>query len=662
MGQPPQRRYPSRWIATWIVALVIAGGCTNATSPSSTPTSAPTVEANAPQLSPADAVVTTSTNDTARVGGAPSSKKGGLPTGTLKRLQSELKAYFVRAPLKGYRHSALVVDLDNDQTILNVRSKTLMKPASNTKLFTTAAALGILGPDYRFETGVYTDGWVDKKGVVRGNLYMVGAHDFTWSEYFYPTARFPVEQLVAQLKAKGIHKVTGKVHVHGEFVVDGKRFSTYKASVHRKAALKLFYKVLKSNKISVKKGETFALFHPPQGAKPLAVWRSVPLSVATWPVNSVSHNEFADSLCRHIGLVKRNKSTYEAGGAEVVAFVKRLGINTKGMKLNDGSGLSHDNRVTASQLVGLIKAMRKRPEGQAWFRTMSKGGVDGTLKGRLRVPDTQGRVFAKTGTLNGVITTSGVLVNRHNGHTYAFAMLMNDVPRARSGGSGRSIARNVQDRVLTHLGSDVVPNGARPATPTLRFVGAGGGGGNVVSMRWEAVPGATAYRVWISDDGLVWDRSRAVVTKGLDHSLRKWPSRQTVYVRLTALNRAGESEPSDAYAARLDAGRKILVVDGNDRWQAEPARENPLAQGHDHVATYVQAMPKGSIDSCANEAVVEGKVWLPKYDVVIWSLGEESSTYATFDAREQKLVQTYLQGGGNLLVSGSETGFDLAGA
>ena len=67
-----------------------------------------------------------------------------------------------------------------------------------------------------------------------------------------------------------------------------------------------------------------------------------------------------------------------------------------------------------------------------------------------------------------------------------------------------------------------------------------------------------------------------------------------------------------------------------------------------------------SFDSATNEAVIEGNVDLNNYSIIDWILGEEATTTSSFSITEQEFVQTYLENGGFLFVSGSEIGYDLA--
>ncbi|HET9950063.1 MAG TPA: D-alanyl-D-alanine carboxypeptidase/D-alanyl-D-alanine-endopeptidase [Longimicrobiales bacterium] len=103
---------------------------------------------------------------------------------------------------------AMIVSLDAGDTLFALAADTPLAPASNLKLITTAAALRVLGPDYRFRTLVLTDGEV-RNGVVEGDLVLYGGGDPGISDRFYATRDEVFHRLADQLEELGIHAVAG---------------------------------------------------------------------------------------------------------------------------------------------------------------------------------------------------------------------------------------------------------------------------------------------------------------------------------------------------------------------------------------------------------------------------------------------------------------------
>jgi len=103
-----------------------------------------------------------------------------------------------------------VVDLRTGEEVFSHGPDTSLNPASTMKVVTSATALKMLGPSYRFTTDVYTDGEVDASGTLKGNLYIEGHGD--------PT--MVVEKLwklVGDLKSEGIERIEGHVVFDEDF-------------------------------------------------------------------------------------------------------------------------------------------------------------------------------------------------------------------------------------------------------------------------------------------------------------------------------------------------------------------------------------------------------------------------------------------------------------
>lgn len=118
---------------------------------------------------------------------------------------------FVEAPnFAGGNLAVLVKDIRNGRTVLDYRSGKSLLPASNMKLVTTATALELLGPDFRFETPLEYDGAIDSLGVLHGNIYIVGSGDPTIGSEVFNDHDF-INRWVEAVQKMGIKSVLGHV-------------------------------------------------------------------------------------------------------------------------------------------------------------------------------------------------------------------------------------------------------------------------------------------------------------------------------------------------------------------------------------------------------------------------------------------------------------------
>lgn len=151
-----------------------------------------------------------------------------------------------------------------------------------------------------------------------------------------------------------------------------------------------------------------------------------PLALDLTHVNKVSQNLHSELLIRRVGLVAGSGSI-EDGVAAIAAMMERAGVPRTAWDLSDGSGMSTYNRLSPRAVATLLRWASAQPWGAAWRATFPIAGVDGTLARRFKGTPLEGRLFAKTGSLNATNALSGYMTAR-SGRTLIFSFYANDVP------------------------------------------------------------------------------------------------------------------------------------------------------------------------------------------------------------------------------------------
>lgn len=164
----------------------------------------------------------------------------------------------------------------------------------------------------------------------------------------------------------------------------------------------------------------------PLQSAPLARLTPPPLIEDMRVINKDSQNLHAELMLRRVGLQAGSGSIAD-GVAAVRAMLDRAGVPRLAYGFSDGSGMSTYNRVAPRGMVVLLRWIAAQPWGQAWRTTLPIGGVDGTLSKRFRGTPLQGRIFAKTGTINATNALSGYMIAA-SGRTLVFSAYANDVP------------------------------------------------------------------------------------------------------------------------------------------------------------------------------------------------------------------------------------------
>ncbi len=295
----------------------------------------------------------------------------------------------------------------------------------------------------------------------------------------------------------------------------------------------------------------------------------------------------------------------------------------------------------------------------------------------------RGVAFANFGEIRELSTMPGLLLETvfHDNATDAQQYTTPEFRNIMARGVYKGIVKFFNDR-------DNSPITMVPEPPTHVFAKNTGNG--EITVSWNTPPAnngngvlgdpATGYKLYIGTHGKAFADGIAVT--GNSHVVPGLLADKTYYFRVAATNPGGESFQSATVAARTPSAGvsaiDYLIVDGYDRLDRSSAlRITSSTQlvnlrrlflekmnSYDYMVEHAKSLEYCgvSFDGASNEAVIQGDAVLGDYTGVNWYLGEESTFENTFDAVEKQSVIAYLNGGGNLIVSGAEIGWEIGRA
>ncbi|MBR9978460.1 MAG: D-alanyl-D-alanine carboxypeptidase/D-alanyl-D-alanine-endopeptidase [Bacteroidetes bacterium] len=409
-------------------------------------------------------------------------------------------------------------------TVLYARNEhLLLRPASNVKLFTTAAAVLGMPQDFHFETTIAV------AGTRRHTLYCIGGGDPLFSSQ-------DIQKLAQFVHAANIERIDTLVmdgslynaDIYGQgwmwddeadpftpylsaFPVDGNvvRINVRKTSQQASSIIvssrpsSRFFQITQADAADagrhgsgfhmekVPRSNEILLFGTPRSgrteSKQFSIWRPIdvfadllqtelqrrgitadtlvvtsasskpselqplgsirrPLSPVLAEMNKKSNNLSAEAMLRALSFgTGRSISQVSAsdGLAAMSVILKIHRMDERDMALYDGSGISFYNLATAASLGRLLRMLAANEAYERFRASLAIGGVDGTLRNRMRDLAASRGFRGKTGTVRGVSALSGY-VQAPGGHLLTVVMLMQNF-------KGRHTPyRAVQDRIVRH--------------------------------------------------------------------------------------------------------------------------------------------------------------------------------------------------------------------
>lgn len=423
----------------------------------------------------------------------------------------------------------LAVPLDGGPALARWNEERAFNPASTMKLLTTYAALGMLGQDYRWRTGVYLTGLLDGDRL-DGDVVLRGGGD----------PKLVIEDmlaLVARMRAAGLRRIDGNLVIDDALYdldpdrlapIDGEvtrpyNVTPYPALMNFKSTRFVFTPGRKGldiqldppladvkivNKVKLVRGRcrhgvgsvliadrsddrralvevsgrystgcgsrgTFAsvlshrqfihgffkaawlesggewdgMTRVETGAasgEPWLVWESPrTLAEVAVDVNKTSNNVMTRQLLLQVAAdVMKVPATIDRARMAVLGWLEQRGLEFPELVLDNGSGLSRRERMSAAAQARLLSDAAASPYADLFRATLPIVGVDGTMRYRLRDHPVRGNGWIKTGSLENVRAIAGY-VDAASGRRYAVSMLVNS-PHA-------SASRAAQDEFLRYV-------------------------------------------------------------------------------------------------------------------------------------------------------------------------------------------------------------------
>jgi D-alanyl-D-alanine carboxypeptidase len=335
--------------------------------------------------------------------------------------------------------SVVVIDQKTGEIVFEKNGDSPRKPASVQKLLTASAAFTYLIPTQRFTTSVWL-GTKSKSIVIKGSLDPWFSLNDLQAKKMGRTSLPRIEyNTLSALKQANSGSIRNSTIYYSDL---------YSQDV---ANLKSFYikhgakPIMK--RVSAVEAEELA-------AEPILTSESPELQEILAFTLTWSDNLLAERIAR-LASQAAGHSLDDQGVAQTFNEVlSNFGITNRNLIIQDASGLSRENRITAKQVAELLFKIRVDPKFSPLINGLPVGGVTGTLRHRFieTAPQAVGLIKAKTGTLNGTANLAGYVES--GDREYAFVIFAD---RLRKTGVAESRARNTVDRLLGKVAAPLFP-------------------------------------------------------------------------------------------------------------------------------------------------------------------------------------------------------------
>jgi D-alanyl-D-alanine carboxypeptidase/D-alanyl-D-alanine-endopeptidase (penicillin-binding protein 4) len=327
----------------------------------------------------------------------------------------------------------ILIDGTTGAVIYEKNANSQRKPASVMKILSGASALEYLNPLSSFLTTVSL-GSEEKTLVINGSFDPWFSLDDRVAKKMHRTSlpRIAFNSMTALKKANSGSLKNIKVFYTGLYSKDVANLKAFWARRGFKPTMK---SIGSETAITQSQSTVLESYSPPL------------LEILDFTMLN-SDNLLAERLARLASKAAGHSFDDKGVAITFAELLSHFQIDSSKLVIADASGLSKENRVTATIMGQLLFKLRKEEKFDLLYQSLPVGGVSGTLKDRFTTtaPNAVGLVHAKTGTLNGTVTLAGYVESADR--EYVFVTLADEIPK---GNRASDKARAAIDRILGRI-------------------------------------------------------------------------------------------------------------------------------------------------------------------------------------------------------------------
>jgi D-alanyl-D-alanine carboxypeptidase/D-alanyl-D-alanine-endopeptidase (penicillin-binding protein 4) len=335
--------------------------------------------------------------------------------------------------------SVILFDASTGEQLFESNGYAMRKPASTLKLLAGVAVAQYLDPAMRFQTSLALS---DK-----ANSVVIQGEMDPWATFSAYNAK--------RLGQTSLKYLAYRAHTELESQAGApvKKMTIYYNGIYDSEA--------KNMKVYLKTRKVYVILKPVTSLEAQNLTLEPVMNNTSPSVHQMTHyfmqwsdNALSDRLSRIAAKAAGFNGNTEGIAAVYAKVLADLQIDSTKLVVKDGSGLSHDNRLSAKLLGDLLVKIYRDPRFAAVIESLPDGGINGTLNERFvkTAPNAVGLVHAKTGTLNGTVTLAGYIESKDR--EYVFVVLADRLSRTNS---AAKIARDTLDRYLGRIALPLVP-------------------------------------------------------------------------------------------------------------------------------------------------------------------------------------------------------------